>query len=125
MAASSIVMAVFGLAATFLPQELLGRLGHAPSAALTVVVQLTGALYVAFALLNWMAKDSLIGGIYNRPVALGNFLHFAMGALALAKQLGAGPGALLVTLAAIYWIFAFAFGAILFTSPVKALTPRS
>ena len=32
-----------------------------------------------------MAKESLIGGIYNRPIAIGNFMHFAVGAMALIK----------------------------------------
>jgi len=46
---------------------------------------LLGALYVDFAMLNWMVKGSLIGNIYNRPVAVANFTHFLVGGLALAK----------------------------------------
>jgi hypothetical protein len=34
-------------------------------------------------MLNWMARANRIGGIYSRPVAMGNFLHFTMGALVL------------------------------------------
>ena len=63
-------------------------------------------------MVNWMAKDSLIGGIYNRPVALGNTLHFLMGALALGKGR-------LFAMALIYGIFAAAFLWVLFTSPVQ------
>jgi hypothetical protein len=44
-----------------------------------------GSLYFAFALVNWTAKDSAIGGIYARPVSLGNFAHFFSGALILLK----------------------------------------
>lgn len=36
--------------------------------------------------MNWTAKDSLIGGIYARPVSLANFSHFFAGALLLLKQ---------------------------------------
>ena len=35
--------------------------------------------------MNWTAKDSAIGGIYARPVSLGNFAHFFSGTLILAK----------------------------------------
>jgi hypothetical protein len=42
-----------------------------------------GALYLAFALTNWTAKGSMIGGIYSRPLSVGNFLHFTVGTLAL------------------------------------------
>ena len=35
--------------------------------------------------MNWTAKDSLIGGIYARPVSLANFGHFFAGALLLLK----------------------------------------
>src|SRR5690349_3179780 len=66
MIASALVMAVLGFAATFLPQEILARLGLPADGALPLVVQLTGALYLSFAMLNWTAKESVIGGIYNR-----------------------------------------------------------
>ena len=36
-------------------------------------------------MLNWMAKGTLIGGIYNKPIAIGNFTHFTIGGLALIK----------------------------------------
>ena len=50
-------------------------------------MQLLGALYFSFALMNWTAKDSAIGGIYARPVSLGNFSHFLSGVLLLTKYL--------------------------------------
>jgi hypothetical protein len=36
-------------------------------------------------MLNWMAKGTIIGGIYNRPIAIANLTHFLIGGLALAK----------------------------------------
>jgi hypothetical protein len=121
MIASALVLFLLGVAATFLPQELLQWLGLAATGVLPLVIQLLGALYLAFAMLNWTAKDSLIGGIYNRPVALGNFLHFVMGALALGKGVIANPAArVLAPVAIVYAIFAVAFALIFFTSPVRA-----
>ncbi|HEX6084961.1 MAG TPA: hypothetical protein VF266_10585 [Thermoanaerobaculia bacterium] len=113
MGGSAVAMFVAGLAGTFAPHELLRYAGLAATGALPVMVQLTAALYLGFAMLNWMAKDSLIGGIYNRPVAIGNLVHFVVGALALLKYAAAAP----LTIA--YALFALAFAKVVFTSPVK------
>jgi hypothetical protein len=82
---SAVFLAILGLAAVFLPQESLALLGAPQQGALPVLVQLLGAHSLAFALLNWMAKDSVIGGVYNRPVAMGNLGHFGIGAIVLVK----------------------------------------
>src|SRR5512142_3573850 len=77
MVTSSAVLAIGGIAAIFAPAELLSSIGLADIAP-PVLVQLLGALYFAFAITNWTAKDNAIGGIYSRPLALGNFSHFAI-----------------------------------------------
>jgi hypothetical protein len=41
------------------------------------------ALYLGFTMLNWMVKGSLITGIYNQPIAVGNFMDFGVGVRAL------------------------------------------
>jgi hypothetical protein len=115
MAASSLFLGAVGLFASFAPQELLAFLGAPAASPLPVLVQLMGALYFSFALVNWTAKDNIIGGIYSRPVSLGNLAHFVMGALALAKQQSSGTvhGIVLVLLA-IYGVFAVLFGWLVF-----------
>jgi hypothetical protein len=120
MAASALVMGALGLSATFLPQEIAQYLGASNVAMLPLLIQIAGALYFAFAMLNWTAKDSLLGGIYNRPVAMANLIHFTVGALALAKGAFANPTIIVIIIAAaIYAVFAIAFGMIFFTSPVR------
>ena len=115
MIATSVCLGAAGIAASFAPAELLGALGVPSPVQLVVFVQLLGALYLAFAMTNWTAKGNLIGGIYSRPLSLGNFLHFAMGALALAKaQLAEAASPLLVTLLVFYTTFALAFGYLVF-----------
>ena len=65
--------------------------------------QACGVLYLGFAILNWMAKDDLIGGIYSRPVAMGNFLHFFTIAMALVKSFSVLPhSAAIVALVALF-----------------------
>ena len=115
MAASALFMALLGIAATFAPDELLVRLGTTATPALALAIQLLGALYLGFAILNWTAQQSLIGGIYNRPVVIGNLLHFLAGALSLLKG---GAGTPLLALAVPYALFAAAFAWVMFTSPV-------
>jgi hypothetical protein len=123
MTASALFLAVAGLAALFLPQEIFGWLGAAASGGLTMLIQIGGALYLALAMVNWTAKGSLIGGIYNRPAALGNFTHFFIGAIVLVKGLMTGQTAAWVWIAcAAYALFALGFGLIAFGSPVKPLT---
>ncbi|HET6628936.1 MAG TPA: hypothetical protein VFG91_04100 [Woeseiaceae bacterium] len=117
MSVSAIFMAVLGLAASFLPQEILLYLGIAPTALATLLVQISGALYLGFAILDWMARGVLIGGIYSRPLALGNFLHFAVVAITLVKLLFELRIPLVIAGAAAYCVLAVWFGLVLFTHP--------
>lgn len=118
MSASAALTTVPGLAMSFAPQELAAASGHAHDALLALVLQVLGALYLGAALTNWMARKSLIGGIFGRPLALGNLAHFAIGALALAKAAPAQAWPAPVWLAtAIYGVLALAFGALVFRHP--------
>ena len=120
MIASSIVTGLLGLTASFFPKEILNNVGLSPTETVILFVQVTGALYIGFALMNWMAKTVLIGGIYARPLAMGNFAHFMIAAIALAKA--AINNSVLTYLwitAVVYSIFAIMFGIVLFTNPAK------
>ena len=86
MTSSALILGLAGVFALFAPDVLLSTQGAAVTGNLSVMIQLMGALYFSFALMNWTAKDSLIGGIYVRPVSLANFSHFFAGALLLLKH---------------------------------------
>ena len=81
--------------------------------------QILGALYFGFAMLNWMLKGGIIGGIYNRPAVIANISHFFIGALALIKgALGTDElpyGFWILT--AVYMVFTVLFGWVLFRNP--------
>ena len=119
MTDSALVLAICGVAASFLPQEILAVIGGPPHVVMTAIVQLLGALLLAFAMVDWMAKDSLIGGIYNRAVAVGNLVHFAVGAITLIKLAlpGGAPRYLLVA-AVVYVVFTAAFATLVFGTGV-------
>ena len=119
LAASAIVLGLAGVAASFAPQEILTAFGLTDEGILPVLVQLHGAMLLGFAMMNWMAKDSLIGGLYNRPLAIGNLVHFLVGALAVGKfALRGDAEAAVMVVAVVYTVFAIAFARILFRSPV-------
>lgn len=120
MISSAIFMGITGLSASFLPAEILNYAGLNSSVLPTLLIQVTGALYLGFALMNWMAKTLLIGGIYSKPLCIGNFLHFTIAGLALIKGSFAHLDLKIILIAAItYSIFAILFGFVLFTNPTK------
>lgn len=121
MIASAAVMAAIGLVLSFAPEETLVFSGQAASGALPLLLQLAGALYLGFAVMNWTAKGMVLGGIYGRAVVLGNFLHFTMGALALLKAAISGTsGAVPWGITCVYAVFAVLFGRLLFGQPGPA-----
>jgi hypothetical protein len=126
MIACSLWLAVQGLAATFAPREVLAWL-HAPAEEpAPVLVQLLGALSFSMAVVNWTARGFVIGGIYARPLTLGNFLHFMVGGLALLKQQAAQSfDGLLLAMLIGYAFFALGFGTLVFGHGTAcATTPR-
>jgi len=110
MTSSSLILGLAGIFALFAPGNLLALLNAPPTNSLSMLLQLMGALYSSFALMNWTAKDSAIGGIYARPVSLGNFAHFFSGTLILAKYMLSSEFNLSILLAlVVYAIFAVIF----------------
>ena len=118
MSLSAWFMAGLGVGASFLPQEIAAHLSARADSRVVLAIQTAGALYLGFAILNWTARAVPIGGIYSRPVALGNFTHFAVVAIVLVKALLGGWRANeVIAGAAIYSLFAAGFGLVLFTHP--------
>lgn len=87
MALSAVFLLVCGAGATFMPAEVLQLLGAQPLAGGVVLVQLGGAALLGFAMLNWMSRRVVLGGIYGRPLIVGNLLHFGAGAIGTVKLL--------------------------------------
>lgn len=120
MSASAVVLGVIGILLTFMAKEVAGYLLDNDSRISQVLMQVLGALFFAFAMLNWMSKGSYIGGIYNRPIAIANLTHFLVGGLALLKAVINDSSLLMIVwvLAGIYLIFALLFARIVFGTPV-------
>ena len=123
MMLSATFLALLGLLTSYFPDKVLETHGTVPDNATLLLIQMMGALYLGFAILNWTARGVLMGGIYARPLALGNFLHFAMVGVMLAKAAYTHGVVQLATSAAVFSAFAIWFGIVLFTSPVRAPGP--
>lgn len=112
MTSCSLLLGAAGIFALFMPDLILSMQGVKVTESASMLVQLMGALYFGFAIMNWTAKDSAIGGVYARPVSLANFSHFLTGTLLLVKYLfnEFNPPVLVVTLgyaiyaACFYWL---------------------
>ena len=119
MTFSAAFLGLLGILSQFMPAEILTGLGSEVSSINKFVVQIAGSLYLGFAMLNWMGKNNLIGGVYSRPVSIGNLTHFAIGAITLIKLVFSESNTLLITLTIVYSLFALAFAKIVFSHPVK------
>ena len=114
MTLTAILLAVLGLSLTFAADNIIVWLGIDNSVPINLIFQLLGAAYFAFAMLNWMAKGAIIGGIYNKPIAIANLSHFLIGGLALTKAVINNPQlpVIFIILAVLFIIMAGVFGSL-------------
>jgi hypothetical protein len=84
VALSAICFGLLGALLLFAPEEMGGAL--LPGAAGSSLLQLLGAALLGFGAMNWIARGSVLGGIYGRSVVAGNQTHLTIGALLLLKH---------------------------------------
>ncbi|WP_299438341.1 hypothetical protein [uncultured Aquimarina sp.] len=121
MILSAIFLGILGIILTFLPNEIISNMTIIPNPITTLFLQLLGALYLGFAMLNWMSKGTLIGGIYNKPLVVGNLMHFGVGAIALVKTISEIQinSEIVISLTLIYVVFMVFFAYAFKTNPIK------
>ena len=116
---SAVFLGLIGIGLSFLPEEIVAYLNISYNPMATLLLQLLGALYLGFGIMNWMAKGSLIGGIYNRPIVIGNFMHFGVGAITLLKIVFEKQERIeiIISLTAIYTLLALCFAIVFLNNP--------
>ncbi|SFU41710.1 hypothetical protein SAMN05216480_1034 [Pustulibacterium marinum] len=121
MTSSALFLAAIGISLSFLPNELASYLETEVTSVTVLCLQLLSTLYMGFGLVNWMAKGSIIGGIYNRPIVMGNLMHFGVGAVVLFKMTirSEAPSTFIIVLTAVYGIFAMLFLYLFRNNPAK------
>lgn len=123
MASSAVFLCIMGISFSFLPEEIMVYLNGNSDPITLLFLQILGSLYFGFGILNWMAKANLIGGIYSKPLAIGNLAHFGISAIALLKIIFEAQAhvEILILLAVIYIIFAICFGYVFMKNPSKII----
>ena len=121
MTSSALFYAIIGIILSFLPNEIADYLNIEYNIITILFLNIMSALYLGFGILNWMAKGTLIGGIYNKPIAIGNLMHFGVGAIALVKVVSniQTHSEIVISLTVVYVIFAILFVYIFRTNPTK------
>lgn len=116
MVLSVVYLAVQGLLLTFLPQEVNYYFKITVEGVAVLISQTLGAALLAFALLNWMTRANILGGIYGKPLMMANFLFFFASGMSYLK---AADSTIVWTLAGMSMAFGFSFGYVAFTHPFK------
>jgi len=119
MISCALFQGLMGIVLTFLPQEIADYMGIALNQLTILLLQILGSFYFGFAFLNWMSKDNLIGGIYRKPLVVGNLVHFLVSSLTLIKILFSVETHFnfILILSIPYVAFALSFGYIMRTTP--------
>jgi len=116
MIMSAIFLAVNGFGLSFFPNEISVLLTNTDNDIFILILQILGALYLGFSYINWMSKNSLIGGIYNKPLLIGNILHFLTASIAMIKLVLKFENNLqqIIPHTIIYCLFTLCFGYVFF-----------
>ena len=83
LSVSAIAYLLAALALLFAADEILRFALGAASQLDVALLQLIGAALFGFAMLNWLNRYSLVGGIFSRPLVMANLAHTATAALML------------------------------------------
>lgn len=126
VAAYAALLALCGVALLFAPSEveaLVSGGGHG----VPVLAQLLGGALLGFAAANWLARHSVLGGIYGRAVVAGNLAFAFVGTLSLLGGTPAEPGVGFWALLAVLMTGAVLFGWLLFRGGPRpeSVSPRS
>jgi len=116
---SAVFLGLVGIGLSFFPKEVFMYLTTDSNPILLLLLQILGSLYLGFGIMNWMAKGSIIGGIYNKPIAIGNLMHFGVGAITLLKVVFGMQDHLtvIISLTIVYSILALSFTYVFMNNP--------
>lgn len=118
--ASMTFLLVGGLVLLFAADELLPRLISGFPAGGAWLGQFLAAAWMALGMLNWFNQQTLLGGIYGRPVAMTNAIFYFIAAISLVKvaardELPPAGWAVAVPMT----VFAIAYVWLLFRGPLE------
>ncbi len=117
--ASAGLLVLGGLALLFAPDVILPRLIPGFPVPGVWLGQLVAAAWLALAILNWLNRGVLLGGIYGRAVVVTNAVFYFVGAIVLLKTVTTRdvPAALWIVAVPVA-LFAGVYGWLLFRGPI-------
>lgn len=120
MISSAIMNGILGLLFSFLPQETGRWMGATiQGTPEELIAQLLGAALIGIAITNYMSRGAVLGGIYGKPIQLGNLVfHLAAGLSLLKFTVKTGNWLLFGIPALFYLLLTAAFIRLNFTSAV-------
>lgn len=107
-----------GLCLLFATDETIRALFPGQDGGNTILASLLGACLFGFASMNWIARHSLLGGIYGRAVVVGNQAHFFVGSLLLLRHVSPAASPAIWALFALYLLGAVLFSYLLYRKAV-------
>ena len=117
LVAVSVVYAACGLTLLFAADEVMASLAPGtPPFALWITGLLGGALS-AFALLNWVQRHTMMGGIYGRPLLFANLLLLSNVTFSSLRMWRTQHAPVYAISGAVGAAFLVAFGRLLFRNP--------
>jgi hypothetical protein len=108
---------IVGLTFSFAPGNFLLAIGETDTELSTMFVQTIGAFFISYAGMNWMAKDSVLGGIYGKSLTFGNTLFYVMTAFMSYKL--SSFSTVIIGFSVLHTFFAVSYYMMMSTNPVK------
>lgn len=120
MITSGILNGILGIVLTFLPQEIGSWLGlTSPTGAGVLAFQLLGGALFGFGMINYMGRNAILGGIYGKPILLGNLVfHFIVALELIRYMFDVDHFGVLLVISMLYTFLTTAFIRMNFTSAV-------
>lgn len=115
----SVLLFLAGAVCLFGPEETATALALPTESAM--ILSLLGAAYLGMGGANWVARRSILGGIYGRAVIACNQIHFVVGAFALLGMARQGKEVTFIWgLIAVYLFGAAFFSYLVFYRPAAS-----
>lgn len=118
---TSILLFATGGLAVFAADEVAGLMELEVSFETRIFAEFAGIGMLALAVQNWMSRARPIGGVYARPLGLGNLLFFSTSALTLGRYLAAETlPREMIAVCGVFALLALAFAWLVFFSQPAA-----
>jgi hypothetical protein len=117
---SALINGILGILITFLPQETGQFIGTTEmNSADLALMQVLGSALIGIAIINFMSRGLTVGGIYGKPIQLGNLIFHLASGLGLLKFVFNTESWLLFGIPALlYLLLTSGFIKLNFSSPV-------